>query len=137
MWEEIKDIKSSKKDLRDFGITVGSGFFVLGGLFWWRTGDFYPLLFIIAALLVFLGISLPGILKPFQKVWMSLAVVLGWLMTRLILIILFFLVITPISLLMKSLGKDILDIKFDRTARSYWVPVTNSNPDRKTYENQF
>ncbi|MFH1619306.1 MAG: SxtJ family membrane protein, partial [bacterium] len=128
--EEIKSIKSEKKDLRQFGITVGIGMAVLGSLFWWRGKDFYSYFLGISAALLFLGLTAPKILNPFQKVWMSMAVLMGWVMTRIILTVFFYLVITPIGLLLRMFGKDILNRKIDKGAQSYWVPVEDENLDK-------
>ena len=112
--EEIKNIKSGKKELRQFGITIGVVLGLLGSWFLWRDRDGGYLLLIIATLFLSLGLILPNLLKPLQKLWMTLAVLLGWLMTRIILIILFYLVVTPIGLLAKICGKDFLNRKFNR-----------------------
>ncbi|MBU1122843.1 MAG: SxtJ family membrane protein [Candidatus Omnitrophota bacterium] len=135
--EEIKSIKSEKKDLRQFGIIVGVGMAVLGSLFWWRGKDSYFYFLGISATLLFFGLTAPKILKPFQKVWMSMAVLMGWVMTRVILTVFFYLVITPIGLLMRMFGKDVLNENMDKRAQSYWVPVEDENLDKSRYENQF
>jgi hypothetical protein len=68
---------------------------------------------------------------------MTLAILLGWLMTRIILIILFYLVVTPIGLLAKLSGKDFLNRKFNREAQSYWIPRKATTTDKGNYEKQF
>jgi hypothetical protein len=135
--EEIKNIKSGKKELRQFGITIGVVLVLLGSWFLWRDRDGGYLLLIIAILFIALGLLIPTLLKPLQKLWMTLAVLLGWLMTRIILTILFYLVVTPIGLLAKICGKDFLNRKFNKTAQSYWIPREVTTSDKKTYENQF
>jgi len=135
--EEIKNIKSGKRELRQFGITIGLVLVVWGSWLLWREHEGGYRLLIIAALFLSLGLILPTSLKPFHKLWMTLAVLLGWLMTRIILIILFYLVMTPIGLLAKLSGKDFLDRKFNREAQSYWIPRKAATPDKKHYENQF
>ena len=135
--EEIKNIKSGKKELRQFGITIGVVLGLLGSWFLWRDRDGGYLLLIIATLFLSLGLILPKLLTPLQKLWMTLAVLLGWLMTRIILIILFYLVVTPIGLLAKICGKDFLNRKFNKTAQSYWIPRKATTSDKKNYENQF
>jgi hypothetical protein len=63
---------------------------------------------------------------------------MGWCMTRLILIALFYLVVTPIGLLMRLLGKDFLELKLDRSsAVSYWIPREGPRPEAENYNNQF
>ena len=135
--EEIKNIKSGKRELRQFGITIGLVLGLLGSWFLWRNKEGSSLLLIAATLFLSLGFTLPRLLKPFQKLWMTLAVLLGWLMTRIILTILFYLVVTPIGLLAKVSGKDFLNRKFNSDASSYWIPRKAITPDKRNYEKQF
>ena len=135
--EEIKNIKSGKRELRQFGVTIGLVLGLLGSWFLWRDKEGSYLFLIIATLFLCLGLILPKLLKPFHKLWMTLAVLLGWLMTRIILIILFYLVVTPIGLLAKLSGKDFLNRKFNRDAQSYWIRRKAITPEKRNYENQF
>ncbi len=91
--EEIKNIKSGKSDLRNFGITMGIVLILFGGLFLWRDKDYYIYLFIIATAFIILALAVPVVLKPVHKVWMTISIILGWIMTRVILSVLFYLVV--------------------------------------------
>jgi len=135
--EEIKNIKSEKSDLRKFGISVGIVLGILGGLLWWRGKDYYVYFLIISATLITFGLVLPGILKPLQKAWMTLAVTLGWFMTRVILSILFYVVFTTIGLISRLSGRQFLDLKTDNNKTSYWIARKNKPFDKKDYEKQF
>lgn len=135
--EEIKKIKSGTVELRNFGITLGIALGVLGGLFLWREKASSVYFFIIAAAFLLLAFTAPVLLKPFHKVWMSLSILMGWVMTRIILIILFYGILTPIGLIARLCGKDFLDIKIDKNVNSYWVLRTTAACDKKSYEHQF
>ena len=135
--EEVKNIKSGKRELRQFGITIAVVLGILGSWFIWQGKGGSSILLTIAILFLSLGLFLPSLLKPLQKLWMTLAVLLGWLMTRVILIVLFYLVVTPIGLLARICGKDFLNRKFNKEAESYWIPRKAPTPDKKNYENQF
>jgi hypothetical protein len=135
--EEIKNIKSGKGELRKFGITVGIVFGILGGLLLWRGREYYSYFLIISAILIVSGLLFPRLLLPIQKAWMTLAVVLGWFMTRLILSILFYLVFTPIGLIARLFGKEFLELKIDRARDSYWIYRKEEPFDKRRYENQF
>src|SRR4030066_1403615 len=111
--EEIKNIKSEKKDLRNFGITIGIALGVLAGLLWWKGKDTYTVFTILSFVFIIFGLALPSLLKPLQKAWMTLAVILGWFMTRLILSILFYFVFTGIGLGGRLFGKQFLNLKMD------------------------
>jgi hypothetical protein len=100
--------------------------------------DTYAVFIILSCAFVFFGLVLPAALKPLQKVWMIFAVVMGWFMTRVILGVLFFFVFTTISLISKLLlRKQFLDLKIDKSAKSYWVRRESKPFDAKNYERQF
>ena len=137
--EEIENIKSGKKELGQFGLTIGIVVGLLGLLLWWFGKDYYPYLLVVSAAFLLLGLTLPVALKPIQKIWMAIAVVLGWLMTRVILVILFYLIFTPIGVLGRIFGKSFLDLKFGKigNVNSYWIPKGKVELDRSQYERQF
>lgn len=135
--EEIKNIKSGKKDLRTFGITMAIALGVLGLLFLWRGRSFYPYLFILSAAFLILGVVAPIILKPVQKAWMTFAIIMGWFMTRLILSILFYLVFTLMALVARLFAKRFLDLKIDRSSTSYWKYREPRELIKQDYERQF
>jgi multisubunit Na+/H+ antiporter MnhG subunit len=135
--DEIKNIKQSPKDLRKFGLTVGTVLLLIAFFLIWKhkPSQFYFLY--IGAFLVLAGFLFPSILRPLNKVWMTLAVLLGWIMTRVILSLLFYLVITPISLIARISGKHFLDLKIDKSRASYWEKRKNVPSSPVDYERQF
>lgn len=135
--EEIKNIKSEKKDLRNFGITFGVILGILGGLLWWKGKETYSIFMVLSFAFFFFGFVLPNLLKPLQKAWMAFAVVMGFFMTNIILGILFYLVFTGIALGSRLMGKKFLDLKFDSSRKSYWIQRKSASFDKKLYERQF
>lgn len=135
--EEIRKIESSPKKLREFGFLVGGVLCVLGILLWWRGRASYPYFFIPGILLVLGGAALPSALKPFQKIWMSLAILMGWVMTRVLLSVLFFLILTPIGWILRLTGKDLLDQKLEPKKESYWKIRPQATRTPGDYEKQF
>ncbi len=131
---EIGNIKAGKREIKQFAITLGIILVVLGGLSLWRGKEWFFCLFIILAMLFLFGLIQPLLLKPVYKLWMVVARITGWFMTRIILGILFYLVVTPISLIARLAGKDFLDEKLDKNATSYWIPTPLK---KRSYENQF
>ena len=137
MFEEIRNIKSGKRELRQFGITVGTVLSLLGGLFFLRQKDYYFYFLILSGTFISFGIVAPIALKSVQKIWMGLAILVGLFVTRIILIVLFYFVFTPTRILAKIFGKSFLDVKFDKIADSYWIPRESTKFDKKSYEKQF
>lgn len=137
MLEEIKNIKSGRGELRSFGLSVGIVLMSLGALLWYFERTLWVFLLIVGVLLVIAGLTVPVILKPLQKIWMAVAVILGWFMTRLILSLTFYFLFTPIKLIGLLFGKKFLDLKPDKNQESYWQYRPSEKYDRKRCEKQF
>ena len=136
MIEEIKNIPKSNKDIKSFGITIGIILLIISGLLMYYNKDSYQLIAIIASTFIGLGLIIPVMLKPFYFVWMTFAAILGWVMTRLILSLVFYLIITPIGLLTKLIGEDFLALK-RAESDSYWNYRDSSEELNQNYEKQF
>ena len=76
------------------------------------------------------------IMKPIHVGWMKFAFVLGWINTRILLGTFYYLILTPIGLVMRAFGNDLLDEKLEPEAASYWKKRTTTF-DPQTMERQF
>ena len=137
MFEEIKNIQSEKSDLRKFGITIGVILLIIAGFLFWKEKESFQILLTFGVTLCILGIAIPFILKPIYWVWMIFATILGWIMTRVILSLLFYIIITPIGLILRFFGKQFLELRWDKSKESYWNFRTNEHPQNKNYKKQF
>jgi hypothetical protein len=135
--EDFKQIKERKKDLIKFGLSVGSVLMIVGFVLYYfeKSPSFYFI--IIGGALLLLATIYPRVLKPLNKIWMGLAIVLGFVMTRIILTVLFYLVLTPIGLLAKIFGKKFMDLKYNESAETYWEERTINKKNHLDYERQF
>ena len=89
---------------------------------------------IISFLFLFLGLLNSKILTPFNKLWFKFGLFLGKIVSPIIMGIIFFLVVTPIGLLMRLLGKDVLNLKLNKKKSSYWIEKAGPKSKMK---NQF
>ncbi|MDP3804715.1 MAG: SxtJ family membrane protein [Candidatus Omnitrophota bacterium] len=138
MPEDIKNIKGGRKELREFGLTIGIILVILGGIAVWRARCTGPWFLMCGMILIALGLGAPSTLKTPRKLWMAFAVIIGYFMSRIILVILFYAVVTPISVITKIFGKDILDQRVDKSAVSYWIGrLGQEEKSRESYENQY
>ncbi|MEA3408750.1 MAG: SxtJ family membrane protein [Candidatus Eisenbacteria bacterium] len=135
--EEVKAVKSDPGHLRKFGLTMGIALAVFGALFFWRGHTVAPYLFLFAAAFLLLAAVAPRALKPVQRIWMTLATVLGWVMTRVLLIIVFFIGITPIAFIARIVGKRFINLKFEPDRESYWEKREPPTGGMERYESQF
>ena len=88
---------------------------------------------VVALIFLILGILNSRILNPFRKIWVKFGELLGKIISPIVLFIIFFLLVTPIGLLMKILGKDLLSIKYSKN-KTYWI---NRLKDLGSMNNQF
>ena len=137
MIEEIKNIKSGKSDLRKFGITIGLFLMILAGFLFWRGRESFEIFLISGLVLLVLGLTIPVVLKPIYWIWMVLAVILGWIMTRVILTLLFYVVLTPIGVFGRLSGSRFLDLNWDKSENTYWNYRATKQQDNEDYERQF
>ena len=87
----------------------------------------------ISAIFLILGLLNSKILNPLNKIWFKFGILLGKIISPLVMIIIFFIVVTPIGLLMRILKKDLLNLKFQNTD-SYWIEKIEPKSKMK---NQF
>ena len=85
---------------------------------------------IISIVFLILGILNSKILTPLNKIWFKIGILLGNVISPIIMSIIFFLVVTPTSFIMKILGKDLLNLK-KNTKNSYWIKKQNQNSGMK------
>ena len=135
--DEIKNIKGTKQELRKFGFIIGLVLLLFGVLFWWKGKSFYLGFLVSSFLFLFSALVYPQLLKLVHFVWMSIALVLGYIMTRVILCLLFYLLLTPLSLIARVFGNRFLNLKIDKSAPSYWIYKTKESFDILDYEKQF
>jgi len=134
---ELKTVQSEPRDLRKFGITMAVAIAVLGALLLWR-GHWQPAYFFwVAGAFLVLALVAPVALRPIQRGWMAFAIALGWVMTRVILVVLFYVGITPISLIARLVGKRFLDLGFEPARESYWIKRPAPDRGKERYRSQF
>ena len=81
-----------------------------------------------------LGITNSKLLNPLNKIWFNFGILLGKMISPLVMGIIFFLVVTPIGVIMRVFGKDILSLKYNKKNKSYWI---EKNGPKSKMKNQF
>lgn len=127
----MKQKPKTKKELRNFGFVMTVPLALIGAFLWWKGKGAYPYLFGASAFFLVTGLLIPQVLRPIEKVWMKFAEIMGAIMSRVILTLAFFLMITPLGILLKIMGKDLLDLKLSDQRESYWVPVEQDGPSSR------
>jgi ABC-type uncharacterized transport system permease subunit len=115
---------------------MGIFFLILSVPAFWQHKAHAHVLLEIAAAFIILGVLAPSVLKPLQKVWMALALCLGWVMSRVILCVIFYAVMTPISLILRLSRKELLQRKWREKKDTFWTNHAINKPTQ-SYENQY
>lgn len=134
--QELKNLKADKRSLRDFGILFFGAWNILALIFYFKQRDFWPWSMLAGFLFLFLGLVLPSFLNPLYRAWMALSFTLGWIVTRIILVLAFYLIFTPMGLILKIFGKDLLDLKIDKSQLTYWKK-SEVVSDKSRHKKQF
>ena len=127
----MDDIKIGSN--RSFGIVFFVVFLIIAIYPLTYNGDVRLWSVIISIIFLVLGILNSKILTPLNKLWFKFGIFLGKIITPLIMGIIFFLVVTPIGLIMRILGKDVLNLKYDKN-QSYWI---EKHGPKSKMKNQF
>ncbi|MFH1423771.1 MAG: hypothetical protein ABIG29_02345 [Candidatus Nealsonbacteria bacterium] len=127
----------SKKEQRKFGIGLAVILCLIGTMQLIFGGELY-LYFYFGGIIVFLASLIsPALLKPLFILFSYIGTYLGFCTTKLVLILLFYFLFTPLGFLLKMTGKDFLDLKLNKAAGTYWKKRKTAEFDKKSYENQF
>ena len=128
MKDEIK-ISTNKS----FGIVFFFVFIIIGLFPALSGGNVRLWSIVISVIFLILGLLNSKILSPLNKLWFRFGIILGRVVSPLVMGFVFFLVVTPIGFIMRVLGKDLLNLKFNRN-KSYWIEKTGPKSKMK---NQF
>ncbi len=136
----IEKTKSEKLPLpseRSFGIVMGI-FFLLVGIYPLLKGEAYRLWSLgLSGVFFLLAWVYPKILRPLNWVWFQLGLLLNKLVSPIVMGIVFYLIVTPIGLLMRLSKKDLIGLKLDKNLSSYWKMRVPPGPSKDSFENQF
>ena len=123
-----------KSSNRSFGILFFLVFFGFG--LWPLTKELSPNIYLIIISVVFLVLGLLNskLLSPLNEIWIKFGEILGRVIAPLIMALVYFLILTPISLLVRAFGKDLLGLKYLKQQNSYWI---KRKKDIGTMDKQF
>lgn len=122
---------------RSFGITFAVAALILAGIWAWRDNDWWRYALVAAAIFAGLALALPRALAPLNRLWLKFGLLLHHVVNPVVMGLLFFGVITPMALIVRLLGKDLLRLRFDPQAKSYWIPREPPGPAPDTMRHQF
>jgi Saxitoxin biosynthesis operon protein SxtJ len=122
---------------RGFGFVFAVVFLLLAALKLWQGSAFGYAWLALSAAFAAVAALRPSFLAPLNRLWLKLGLLLHRVVTPVIMGLLFYLVITPMGLIMRLRGTDFLRLKRDPRARSYWIERTPPGPAPASMKNQF
>jgi hypothetical protein len=127
------NLNPTKKELRTFGLCA-LGFVCVVGWIIYRRGGSTPTIATVVGIgiaLAGLGLTIPQALRPVWVVLLFVNYPIGWVVTHVVMGLIFYLVVTPVGVIMRLTGRDPMERAFDRSAKTYWKPRrTDSNSSR-------
>ena len=125
----------SKENNKGFGLLFFAVFLIIG---LWPTinnGDSPSIIFFLfASIFLILGLINSKILTPLNKAWVKFGEFLGRIIAPIVMAIVYFVVLTPLSIIAKIFGRDFLKVKFSKNSKSYWI---KRNKDLGSMDKQF
>lgn len=134
------DIKwhPSRNELRVFSGLLIAFFALVAAMIVHRTGSTTAATIVLggATAVGLAGLIVPPAMRPVYRIWMLAAFPIGWTVSHLILAAIFYLLFTPIGLLLRIAGKDAMQRKFERDKKSYWEE-TSTRRELRSYFRQY
>ena len=111
----------TKNSNKSFGLLFFLVFLIIG-LWPLKNGDNLNVYFVaISGIFLILGLINSKLLSPLNKIWIKLGEVLGTIIAPIVMFLVYFIVLTPVSLVVRLFGKDLLGLKFLKKKDSYWI----------------
>ena len=123
--------------LRRFALTMSFAFSLAALILWRKQVQWFWLCALVSAVFLFMGAVAPNSLRYVYLAWMRFSMLLGGITSRVMLFILFFLVVTPLGIIVRLSRKDPLELKLDKEKNTYWHQKENKAFDRLDYERRF
>ena len=126
-----KKIKASSN--KSFGIVFSIFFLIISIYLFLNNYPFYYWSVFVSIIFLILGLMNSKILSPLNLLWFKFGILLGKIVSPVVMGIIFFLVVTPISIILKIFGKDVLNLKFNNN-KTYWI---EKNGPKSNMKKQF
>ena len=123
---------------RSFGLLFTVIFLLLAGYTWHSGSDSLhtAICLVLAGAFLLSGLLAPELLTPLNKLWFQLRLAMGRIVSPIVLGALFFIVITPVAIFMRIIGRDELKLK-KQNVSSYWIERTPPGPEPESFKDQF
>ena len=122
---------------RWFGIVMAAALLAVTSLNAWHSSRLWPWTGGLAALFLAAGLFRPSVLNPLNRIWLKFGLLLHRLVNPIVMALVFYGTVLPTGLVMRMLGKDLLRLKRQPGADSYWIVRQPPGPSPETMRDQF
>jgi hypothetical protein len=122
---------------RSFGLVMAAALAAVTLLNVWHAGRLWPWTGGLAALFLVAGLFRPSVLNPLNRIWLKFGLLLHRVVNPVVMALLFYGTVLPTGLVMRLLGKDLLRLKRQPDAESYWIVRQPPGPSPETMRDQF
>ncbi len=131
--------KPSSRELRMFAVLLMVFFAIVAGIWKFKSSETTgpAILVSVAWTIGLLGLAIPQAVRWVYVGWMAAVFPIGWVVSHLLLAVIFFGVIMPIGLILRVLGRDPMRKMLDRSATTYWIARPTEPTDSQRYFRQF
>lgn len=135
---DMKDPVNKSSD-RSFGLVMAGAFGVFAAIAFWKNPQTIAGLWLvgIGALFLVSAMVRPAVLKPVNRIWFKFGNLLHKIISPLVMGAIFFILMTPIGLLMRLIGKDLLNLNIARNEASYWIAQKDDETEPSDMTQQF
>jgi hypothetical protein len=122
---------------RSFGLVMAGAFAVVTALNAWHAGRIWPWTAALAAVFLIAALLRPAVLNPLNRLWLRFGLLLHRIVNPVIMALLFYGTVLPTGLVMRAMGKDLLRLKREPDAASYWIVRGPPGPAPESMKDQF
>ena len=122
---------------RSFGLVFAAVFALVGAVSWYYGGRHWLWWLGGSVAFGFIALMIPRVLAPLNAVWTKLGLLLFKVISPVVLALVFYVTVVPMGLLLRLLGKDLLNLKWQQEIDSYWIVRTPPGPEPDSLRNQF
>jgi hypothetical protein len=122
---------------RSFGLVMAGALAVVTALNAWHAGRIWPWTAGLAALFVIAALTRPALLNPLNRLWLKFGLLLHRVVNPVIMGLVFYGTVLPTGLVLRAMGRDLLRLKREPEADSYWIVRTPPGPAPETMKDQF
>ncbi len=129
----------TKKEIRTWALIMSVILIAVGAIqyFVWDHVRTAAVFWVLSAIFLTSGLLFPFVLRPVYRGWLKFAAALAWFNTRLIMGLIFYLIFSPIGLILRLLRVDLIKQRWDSEAKSYWIKRPDDPFDPSRYEKQY